>query len=197
MKLSLLLLNWASGGTEVPQCSMSSVPLFTLLPLLGWGVVHSLTCSAWASPTAFAGVSQAPLWLQGPTFLIGSHARFFHWALNCLRTGPCFLLASPVWVRYCTWEMPHACWWTEYIVSAGAHVRVACTHLPSTASSWLLGQLKLQEWNNHLRSLYRVWGPRDEHSPVSGRCMKKGTFVALCPKFGFYIKNLFIYFWLY
>ena len=89
MKLSLLQLNWASGDTEVPQCSASSVPLFTLLPLLGWGVVHSPTCSAWASPTAFAGVSQAPLWLQGPTFLIGSHARFFHWALNCLRTGSC------------------------------------------------------------------------------------------------------------
>ena len=77
MKLSLLL-NGASGDTEVPQCSTSSVPLFTLLPLLGLGVVHCPTCSAQASPTAFAGISQAPLWLQGPTFLIGSHASVFH-----------------------------------------------------------------------------------------------------------------------
>ena len=94
MKLCLLLLNWASRGTEVPQCSTPSVTLFTLLPLLGWGVVRSPARSAWASPTAFAGVSQAPLWLQGPTLLIGSHASFFPWALNCLRTGPCLFLVG-------------------------------------------------------------------------------------------------------
>lgn len=153
------------------------------------GGVCSRTQSAWASPTASARVSQAPLRLQGLTSLTCCHACFFHWAPDGGQGPVRFTLLSPALVSCLTWEMLNSFWLTEYIVSAGAHVRVACTHLPSTASSWLLGQLKSREQNNHLRSLYRAWGHRKERIPVSARCMKQGTFVTLCLEFGFYIFN--------